>query len=94
MRQRAERGTEASLYHRRLWAEELRWLSVPPPEALLRVTAQTRYRQKAQAAVVRPGPGGAELLFDQPQRAMTPGQAVVFYQDDLVLGAGTIRSVS
>ena len=55
------------------------------------MSARTRYRQKEFSALARPLPGGRlELLFDAPQRAVSPGQAVVLYQGDLVLGGGRI----
>ena len=52
---------------------------------------QTRYSQREAAATVEPLPGGCiRMVFTEPQRAVTPGQAVVFYDGDLVLGGGTI----
>ena len=55
------------------------------------MTARTRYQQKESAATVVPyGENGFRVVFDEPQRAVTPGQAVVLYQGDLVVGGGTI----
>lgn len=60
----------------------------------IRVQAKTRYRQPAQPAVAEQiGPDRLRVTFDQPQRAMTPGQAVVLYDGDVVLGGGTIDRV-
>ena len=60
----------------------------------LRVKAKARYRQAEQPATVYPEENGfARVVFDQPQRAMTPGQAVVLYDGDLVVGGGTIREI-
>ena len=60
-------------------------------QAPLRVTAKTRYSQRESAATVTPLDGGAVRVdFDEPQRAITPGQAVVLYDGDTVLGGGTI----
>jgi tRNA-specific 2-thiouridylase len=60
----------------------------------MRVTARSRYNQKEQPATVYPEENGfARVVFDEPQRAMTPGQAVVLYDGDLVVGGGTIREV-
>jgi tRNA-specific 2-thiouridylase len=59
----------------------------------LRVTARTRYHQTEQAATVYPAENGFRLEFDQPQRAPTPGQSVVLYQGDVVLGGGIITRV-
>ena len=58
------------------------------------VTARARYNQKEQPATVYPEENGfVKVVFDQPQRAMTPGQTVVLYQGDLVLGGGTISQI-
>ena len=84
-------GPESALYSPGLLAGDFHWLSVPEPAAPVRVTARTRYRQKEFPALARPLPGRQlELLFDAPQRAVSPGQAVVLYDGDLVLGGGRI----
>jgi len=55
------------------------------------VQAKVRYQaMPAQARVVPDTEGQVRVIFDEPQRAVTPGQAVVFYQDNLVIGGGTI----
>ena len=57
----------------------------------MRVKAKARYRQPEQPATVRPLPDGkVEVEFDEPQRAITAGQAVVFYRGDTVAGGATI----
>jgi tRNA-specific 2-thiouridylase len=85
-------GPEAALYSRELYADELNWISRPGLDRTLRCRAKTRYRQEEQWAVVHPAEGGrVRVVFDGPQRAITPGQAVVFYDGDIVLGGGTIR---
>lgn len=62
--------------------------SIPEP---LRVKARVRYRQKEQpATVVQTGPDELRVVFDQPQRAITPGQALVLYDGDTVVGGGRI----
>lgn len=84
-------GEDNRLYTRELTAERVNWLSVPEPDRPLSVTAKTRYSQREAAATVEPLPGGCiRMVFTEPQRAVTPGQAVVFYDGDLVLGGGTI----
>lgn len=84
-------GPESALYSRVVFAEDLNWISIPSLTQPLRVKAKTRYRQKEQWATVYPEPEGRiRLEFDQPQRAVTVGQAVVLYDGDTVVGGGTI----
>ena len=86
-------GPEEMLFDRIVYADEVNWIAIPEPTGPLRVTARTRYHQVEQAATVYPAECGFRLEFDQPQRAPTPGQAVVLYQGDTVLGGGTITRV-
>ena len=87
-------GPEKALYGRELTASDFNWLSIPEPEHPIRVTARTRYRQTENQAAVWPLAGSrVRLVFDEPQRAITPGQAVVLYDGELVLGGGTIEQV-
>lgn len=87
-------GPESALYRRTLLAGDMNWISIPALAEPLRVKAKTRYRQTEQWATALPAPDGMlRLVFDEPQRAMTVGQAVVLYDGDLVVGGGTIRSV-
>lgn len=84
-------GPESALYSRALLAEDWVWGAVPALTGPLRVKAKVRYRQEEKAAVAEPAENGAvRLTFDEPQRAITAGQAVVLYQGDTVLGGGTI----
>ena len=86
-------GPEEALYSCFVRVEYLNWISIPEPEDCVRVQAKLRYRQREQWAVIRPAKDGAVVLeFDVPQRAVTPGQAAVFYDGDLVVGGGTIVS--
>ncbi len=86
-------GPESSLYSTELLAGGMNWISVAEPKDALRVTARTRYRQTERPATAWPLPDGRmRLVFDAPQRAVTPGQAVVLYDGDLVVGGGTILS--
>jgi len=79
---------------RELQCENLHWL-VAPPERPLRCTVRVRHRHTDQPAVLHPGAGGsARVLFDEPQRALTPGQFAVAYDGDRCLGGGTICAVS
>jgi tRNA-specific 2-thiouridylase len=73
-----------------LHATGVNWL-IQPPAGDLPCRAKIRYRHAAAPAVVTPLPGGgARVAFEQPQSAVTPGQAVVFYDGDRVLGGGWI----
>jgi len=78
------------LYSSMLRASELSWVAGMAPAAEFRCTAKTRYRQIDQACVVRIGVAGCDVQFDMPQRAVTPGQSVVFYRDEECLGGGVI----
>ena len=84
-------GPEEALFHRELLAGKMNWLSIPEPSGPIRVTARTRYHQTEKAATAYPLPEGRlRLVFDEPLRAITAGQAVVLYDGDLVVGGGTI----
>jgi tRNA-specific 2-thiouridylase len=83
-------GPKASLERTRLTASGVNWI-VPEPTGALRVAAQIRHRHEAAPAIVRSlGGGHAEAAFDEPQLAVSPGQAVVFYHGDSVVGGGWI----
>jgi tRNA-specific 2-thiouridylase len=85
-------GPKASLERTTLSASEVNWI-VGEPGRPLRVTAQIRHRHQAAPATVRAlGDGRAEVVFGEPQIAITPGQAVVFYDVDVVVGGGWIDS--
>lgn len=87
---------EAALYSRGLTVGEVHWISGRPPRLPLRCRARIRYRQPLQAAVVRKGQDGrrTEVRFARPQRAVTPGQFVVFYQGEVCLGGGVILAAA
>ena len=87
-------GPESSLYRKTLIADDVNWIAIPALTAPLRCKAKTRYRQQEERATVTPlADGKIQVTFDEPQRAMTVGQAVVLYDGDTVLGGGTILSV-
>jgi tRNA-uridine 2-sulfurtransferase len=88
--QRVVVGPKSSLERTTLTATAVNWMTCEPVDPL-RVTAQIRHRHAPAAATVRSiEPGRASLIFDTPQIAVTPGQAVVFYRDDVVVGGGWI----
>ncbi len=87
-------GPESTLMHRQLVAKDWFFFPFDHPTAPLRVKAKTRSRMAEQEATLYPKEDGAVLVeFDSPQRAITPGQAVVAYDGDLVVGGGTITEV-
>lgn len=74
-----------------LLCERTNWIAIEEPQEPMEVQAQIRYRHTpAPATLVPLGKGSFEVRFHTPQRAVTPGQAVVFYEDDRVLGGGWI----
>jgi tRNA-specific 2-thiouridylase len=86
--------TWAGCYREAVILEAVNYVSVPPLRAARTVQARARYNMELQPAMVEPrGETGARVRFLEPQRALTPGQAVVFYDGDEVLGGGTIREV-
>jgi tRNA-specific 2-thiouridylase len=86
--------THGSLYSAGLTATGIHWISSSVPQAPIRCTAKFRYRQPDQGVTLTPMTDGDFLVeFDSPQKAITPGQAVVFYEGDICLGGGTIDKV-
>jgi len=86
-------GPRCELFHRRLLADRVNWL-VDEPAAPVRAQVKIRYTHTPAPALVEPLPDGrARVCFDDPQPAITPGQAVVFYDGALVLGGGWIERV-
>ena len=84
-------GPESELFTTTLVAGDFNWISIPELTAPMRVKAKARYRQTEQPCEVTvEEDGSVQVLFDRPQRAITPGQAVVLYDGDTVLGGGTI----
>jgi tRNA-specific 2-thiouridylase len=83
------------LFSTSLMATEVSWVSGKQPEPVFSCTAKFRYRQPDQEVTVRLLEGNTcEVIFAQPQKAVTPGQAVVFYQGEECLGGGTIDKVT
>jgi len=90
-RSRVTVGPRASLERTALTASMVNWISGTAPDGWLAGSAQIRHRHTAAAGRVRALPDGrAEFHFEQPQAAITPGQAAVFYEGDLVVGGGWI----
>ena len=83
-------GPKSSLERTTLTASGVNWI-VGEPTGPIRVSAQIRHRHRPAPCTARAiGEERAQVVFDEPQIAITPGQAVVFYRDDVVAGGGWI----
>ena len=86
--------SHSSLYSVGLIATEVNWIAPQHPVDTIKCTAKFRYRQPDQGVTLTPLDNGTYRDdFDNPQKAITPGQAVVFYDGDICLGGGTIDKV-
>lgn len=87
-----ERGSEhPALFSSSLFADEITWIK-DTPILPYRCSAKIRYRQACQYCTIYPAEKGRiRVVFDEPQRAITPGQSVVFYQEEVCLGGGVIE---
>ncbi len=83
-------GDDAALHTGVAVAERLRFVAGAPPAGPCRIQAKIRYKSRAADGLLAVDGDIATVTFDQPQRAVTPGQALVFYRDDEVIGGGTI----
>lgn len=84
-------GADADLFTRRLRARRLNWISIAELTGPMRVRAKIRHRHEPAWATLEPaGADEATATFDEPQRAVTPGQSAVFYDGDEVVGGGWI----
>ena len=85
-------GENEDLMKRGVLVKDFNWISGKTPAEPMRCTAKTRYRMKDQPATIYPMEGGgARIVFDEPQRAITRGQSAVAYDGDVVLGGGVIE---
>jgi tRNA-specific 2-thiouridylase len=84
-------GAESELLAREVAFTDFNWLSADEPRASEAIEAQIRYRHRPARAALHLAPGGrGRLVFDEPQRAITPGQSAVFYRGDRLLGGARI----
>lgn len=96
----AKRGTDViigpsdALFSRRVQIRDVNFIPFDTLTGEMRAQAKLRYTPKTAACTVHPTQYGAELLFDEPQRAVTPGQAAVLYDGENLLGGGTIACAS
>ena len=85
-------GSNDDLFSREAYVSYFNWISGEVPGSEFRCKAKIRYRQPEQWVTVIPtGADTVHITFDEPQRAITPGQAAVLYDGDIVLGGGTIK---
>ena len=85
-------GDDESLKAATFEAEDVNWVSISPPLAPIRAYVKIRHKHDPALATVEPlSANSARITFDVPQRAVTPGQGAVFYDDDCVLGGAWIR---
>ena len=86
-------GADAELATRALRANRVNWISIPALTAPMRVKIKIRHRHEPAWATIEPATGGEVIAtFDEPQRAVTPGQSAVFYDGDEVVGGGWITA--
>ena len=87
-------GPAHKLLQNDLWASNVNYLSGKRPVGPIEVDAKIRYKSEYSKATLTPEDGWVSLSFHKPQRAVTPGQPVVFYMGDEVLGGGFIEGAS
>ena len=86
-------GAKDELLRQRLWASRVNWIAGEPPTQPIEASAKIRYKaSEAAATVTSLSNSTAEIRFHDAQRAVTPGQAVVFYDQDEILGGGYIEA--
>ena len=85
-------GNEEELYSQKLIAEGVNWILGKPDTDSLDITAKIRYKSPDMAVTIYPKTDGARVNFHQPERAVTPGQSIVFYKNSEVIGGGTIET--
>jgi tRNA-specific 2-thiouridylase len=87
-------GDDKDLYNNTMQVGNINWLSIQKPDCEIQADIKIRYLHSPAAATVKPQDDQTvEIVFNKPQRAITPGQSAVFYDGDTVLGGGIIKSL-
>lgn len=85
-------GDEIEVFSPELTASDMNFISIPELEKEMKVTAKIRYSAREAAAIIRPlKDGRVNVQFEEPQRAVTPGQSIVLYNGDTIVGGGVIE---
>ena len=84
-------GFQPDLYRDSLTASTVNWVAGRPPDSNFKVSVRVRYRAVESQAQLQIDQKSVRVIFDEPQRAIAPGQSVVFYQKEVVLGGGIIE---
>jgi tRNA-uridine 2-sulfurtransferase len=84
-------GTKEALLEPECTVSRLNWVSIAPPDGPFQASVQIRYRSLPVPATIIPiGEDQVRVVFDEPQPSITPGQAAVWYDGDMLLGGGII----
>jgi tRNA-specific 2-thiouridylase len=87
-------GDDEDLFRIGFEGKDPLWVSIDAPDGPIRAQVRIRHNHKPRSAVITPsGDGSVQVRFDQPERAITPGQLAVFYDRDIVLGSAWIDRV-
>ena len=85
-------GERSAAFLAECTVQQVNWVSIAPPTAPIQATVQVRYRSAAEPATVIPvGADHVRIIFDEPQFSITPGQAAVWYNGEVLLGGGIIE---
>ena len=84
-------GAESDLYSDKFTAENVNWILKNPPTEAFKCKVKTRFSPREYDCTVDPGGAECRVVFDRPQKSVTPGQSAVFYDGDICLGGGVIK---
>lgn len=87
-------GEESELYKKEITVTDINLLLFDEIKGELEVEVKTRYSAKAAKAKIKEENGKIKVIFEEPQRAITPGQSAVFYLDDIVVRRREVRTIS